>query len=204
MKKILIVGLVLLSCLMIVNCNKDINTIVIQLNHEKAPVTVNNFLSYCNDGFYEGTIFHRVISDFVIQGGGFTSSLIEKATRDSIINEADNGLSNLRGTIAMARTPEPHSATSQFYINVEDNVRLDHKNHTDEGYGYCVFGEVIEGMDVVNSIRSTKVHNINPELRDVPKKAISITKVKVDGYTVTFEIEFGEYPLKDDELDMPQ
>ncbi|NPE28337.1 peptidylprolyl isomerase [Methanococcoides sp. SA1] len=189
---------------MIVNCNKDINTIVIQLNHEKAPVTVNNFLSYCNDGFYEGTIFHRVISDFVIQGGGFTSSLIEKATRDSIINEADNGLSNLRGTIAMARTPEPHSATSQFYINVEDNVRLDHKNHTDEGYGYCVFGEVIEGMDVVNSIRSTKVHNINPELRDVPKKAISITNVKVDGYTVTLEIEFGEYPPKYDELDTPQ
>lgn len=125
----------------------------IKLNTEKAPVSSQNFIDYVNDGFYNGTIFHRVIKNFMIQGGGFEAGMQEKSTRNPIENEANNGLSNLRGTLAMARTMVPHSATAQFFINVEDNTFLDHSSETTEGWGYAVFGEVVEGMDVVDKIR---------------------------------------------------
>ncbi|MEZ5524338.1 MAG: peptidylprolyl isomerase [Pseudomonadales bacterium] len=125
----------------------------IKLNAEKAPVSSQNFIDYVNDGFYNGTVFHRVIKNFMIQGGGFEAGMQEKSTRNPIENEANNGLSNLRGTIAMARTMVPHSATAQFFINVEDNTFLDHTSETTEGWGYAVFGEVVKGMDVVDKIR---------------------------------------------------
>src|SRR5262249_29253382 len=123
--------------------------IKIELNQDKAPISVKNFLSYVDDKFYDGLIFHRVISDFMIQGGGFEPGMNEKKTKSPIKNESSNGLSNKRGTIAMARTNVPNSATSQFYINVKDNEALDKANSRD-GVGYCVFGKVIEGMDVVD------------------------------------------------------
>ena len=122
--------------------------ITIQLNHEKAPVTAANFEQYVKAGFYDGVIFHRVIDGFMIQGGGFGPGMVSKETGDSINNEADNGLSNKKGTIAMARTMDPHSASAQFFINVSDNTFLDHTAKTTEGWGYAVFGEVIEGLDV--------------------------------------------------------
>lgn len=125
----------------------------IKLNEEKAPVSSQNFIDYVNDGFYNGTIFHRVIKNFMIQGGGFEAGMQEKDTRNPIENEANNGLSNMRGTLAMARTMVPHSATAQFFINLEDNTFLDHSSETAEGWGYAVFGEVVEGMDVVDKIR---------------------------------------------------
>lgn len=130
-------------------------TFVVELNQEKAPVTVANFLKYVEDKFYDGTVFHRVIADFMIQGGGFEkkgSELEQKKTREPIVNEAKNGLSNKTGTIAMARTPDPNSATSQFFINVKDNPQLDYPNP--DGHGYAVFGQVVKGMEVVNAIKS--------------------------------------------------
>ncbi len=127
-------------------------TIKIELNPDKAPITVKNFLNYVDDKFYDGTIFHRVISDFMIQGGGFQPGMREKRTREPIKNESPNGLSNTRGTIAMARLPEPDTATAQFFINVADNSRLDRPR-------YCVFGKVIAGMDVVDKIREVKTGN---------------------------------------------
>lgn len=130
---------------------------VLELNREKAPQTVENFLSYVNDGFYEGTIFHRVIKTFMIQGGGFEPGYKQKSTKSPIQNEANNGLQNLRGTISMARTGEPHSASSQFFINVVDNPQLNHQSQTPGGWGYCVFGKVIDGMDTVDKIRNTPV-----------------------------------------------
>jgi peptidyl-prolyl cis-trans isomerase B (cyclophilin B) len=126
--------------------------IVIELDKAKAPKTVENFLAYVKADFYEGTIFHRVIAGFMIQGGGFGENMREKTTRGPIPNEADNGLKNHRGTIAMARTPDPNSATAQFFINAKDNPFLDFKAKTAAGYGYCVFGKVVEGMDVVDAI----------------------------------------------------
>ncbi len=149
----------------------------ISLYADKAPITVENFLSYVDDKFYDGTIFHRVIENFVIQGGGFTSDLVRKETKDPIQNEADNGVSNVRGTISMARLPEPHSATTQFFINVQDNsANLD---HFDNGarFGYCVFGEVIEGMDVVDKMRKVQTGPKHPLPRDVPVKTIEILSV---------------------------
>lgn len=133
----------------------NLGDIHIKLNKEKAPVSTQNFIDYVNDGFYNGTIFHRVIKNFMIQGGGFEAGMTEKTTRNPIENEANNGLSNKRGTLAMARTMVPHSATAQFFINVEDNTFLDHSSETAEGWGYAVFGEVVEGMDVVDKIRET-------------------------------------------------
>jgi len=145
-------------------------TIKIELNSAKAPKTVENFLKYVDDKFYDGTIFHRVISDFMIQGGGFNPGMKEKETRAAIKNEAPNGLSNTRGTIAMARTPELDSATAQFFINVADNSRLDQ-------HRYCTFGKVIEGMDVVDKIKEVKTGRTGIH-KDVPVKDVVIKSVR--------------------------
>jgi cyclophilin family peptidyl-prolyl cis-trans isomerase len=131
-------------------------TIVVKLDQGKAPITTANFLAYVDSKFYEATVFHRVIPGFMIQGGGYDVSLKEKPPREMIKNEAHNGLTNKRGTIAMARTNVPDSATSQFFINVVDNPRLDHRDTTPSGMGYCVFGEVVEGMEVVDRIAATR------------------------------------------------
>ncbi len=128
--------------------------IKIKLEEDKAPASVANFKQYVEEGFYNGTVFHRVIKNFMVQGGGFEIGMGQKATRNPIKNEANNGLSNLRGTVAMARTMEPHSATSQFFINVEDNTFLNHSAESPEGWGYAVFAEVVEGMDVVDKIKA--------------------------------------------------
>ncbi len=151
--------------------------IVIELNEEKAPVTVQNFLNYVRDGFYDGTIFHRVIPSFMIQGGGFDDQMMQKMTQDPIKNEADNGLSNERGAIAMARTQDPHSATAQFFINHKDNPFLDHTAPNIQGWGYCVFGNVTEGMDVVDAIASVKTTN-RAGHSDVPEDVVVITAAK--------------------------
>ena len=130
----------------------SLGQITIELNQEKAPKTVENFLAYVKSGFYDGTIFHRVIEGFMIQGGGMDKEMKTKPTNPSIENEANNGLSNLYGTIAMARTSSPHSATAQFFINTEDNRGLDFQSETEQGWGYCVFGEVTDGIEIVSAI----------------------------------------------------
>lgn len=152
-------------------------TIVLELYQDKAPKTVDNFLQYVQDGFYNNTIFHRVINDFMIQGGGFTQQYERKQTRPPIINEADNGLENKTGTIAMARTGDPHSATAQFFINVADNDFLNHTNKTPRGWGYAVFGKVIKGMDVVNKIKSLPTGPGGPFPSDVPAVPVIIQQV---------------------------
>jgi peptidyl-prolyl cis-trans isomerase B (cyclophilin B) len=152
--------------------------IVLELDFEKAPKTAANFKQYAEDGFYNGTIFHRVIDGFMIQGGGFGEDFVQKETREQIQNEADNGLSNLTGTVAMARTNDPHSATAQFFINVKDNLFLNHNGKNASGWGYCVFGKVTSGMDVVNKIKSVKTGSKGP-YQDVPKEAVIIQKVTV-------------------------
>lgn len=152
--------------------------IIVELDSAKAPITVKNFLDYVNSGFYDGTIFHRVIKGFMIQGGGFTPTLERKKTKEPIKNEANNRLSNRRGTIAMARTSEPHSATSQFFINTVDNYGLDFKNETMAGWGYCVFGRVIKGMEVVDAIENVPT-TTKEMMQDVPVTPIIITKAKV-------------------------
>jgi peptidyl-prolyl cis-trans isomerase B (cyclophilin B) len=139
---------------------------------------VANFLKYTEDKHYDGTIFHRVIPTFMIQGGGFKPGMKEKETGKSIMNEADNKVSNKRGTIAMARTGEPHSATAQFFINVKDNPGLDHKNKTIRGWGYCAFGRVIAGMDVVDKIKAVETDSKGPH-DDVPVKDVTIESVRV-------------------------
>ncbi len=151
-------------------------TIKIELFADKAPLTVKNFLSYVDDKHYDNTIFHRVISSFMIQGGGFQPGMKEKKTRDPIKNESDNNVSNARGTIAMARTSEPNSATAQFFINVVDNRRLD-KAYAGDGVGYCVFGKVIEGMDVVDKIKGVKTGAFGSH-NDVPVEDVVIKSVK--------------------------
>lgn len=156
--------------------NKGI--IVIELNEEKAPGSVANFLRYVNEGFYDGTIFHRVIPGFMVQGGGFTADMQQKETHETIKNEANNGLKNTVGTLAMARTPNPHSASSQFFINVKDNAFLDFKSETPQGWGYAVFAEVVEGMDVVNTIVGVKTANKGGH-QDVPVEPVIIEKVRV-------------------------
>ena len=148
-------------------------TIKAELDGDKAPITVANFLAYVDDKFYDDTIFHRVIPDFMIQGGGFLTGLRQKTTKAPIKNESPNGLSNVRGTIAMARTDRPDSATSQFFINVVDNAFLDKANARDK-VGYCVFGKVIEGMDVVDKIRKVKTGR-----NDVPEEDVIIKSVRV-------------------------
>jgi peptidyl-prolyl cis-trans isomerase B (cyclophilin B) len=152
----------------------------IQLWADRAPGTVKNFLRYVDDGFYDGTIFHRVIADFMIQGGGLTPDMKEKKTRDPIKNEASPELKNTRGTIAMARTQLVNSATAQFFINTVDNDFLNHKNKTPAGFGYAVFGEVIDGMDVVDRIRVVKTGSFGP-YADVPQKPVVIVSAKRDG-----------------------
>jgi peptidyl-prolyl cis-trans isomerase B (cyclophilin B) len=151
--------------------------ITIELDKEKAPVTVENFLSYVDTGFYDGTIFHRVIDNFMIQGGGFTPNMEQKKTKDPIKNEAKNGLLNEVGTVAMARTNIVDSATSQFFINVNNNDFLDHKGDNPSGFGYAVFGKVVEGMPVVNRIKAASTTNKSGS-QDVPKEPIIIKKVK--------------------------
>lgn len=150
--------------------------ITLELDFEKAPKTAANFKQYAEEGFYDGTIFHRVIDGFMIQGGGFSEDFEQKKTRAPIENEADNGLQNLTGTIAMARTNDPHSATAQFFINVKDNSFLNHTGKTSSGWGYCVFGKVTAGMDVVNKIKSVKTGSKSFH-QDVPKEAVIIQKV---------------------------
>ena len=135
-----------------VHLETSLGVIILELDPKAAPKTVENFLAYIRDGFYNGTIFHRVIKGFMIQGGGLSADMQRKPTSTPIRNEADNGLKNRRGTVAMARTNQPHSATSQFFINTVDNGFLDHKNKSPRGWGYCVFGKVVGGMDVVDSI----------------------------------------------------
>ena len=162
-----------------VKLNTNHGTIVLELDADKAPKTVANFLQYAKDGFYDGTIFHRVINGFMIQGGGMQPGMVEKQTRDSIQNEADNGLTNARGTIAMARTPDPHSASAQFFINVADNDFLNFRAQTQDGWGYCVFGKVVEGMDVVDKIKSVQTGNKGYH-QDVPLEDVVIESVEVD------------------------
>lgn len=152
--------------------------IEIELNAEKAPETVKNFVQYVEDGHYDGTIFHRVIPGFMIQGGGFNAEMSEKATRPPVKNEANNGLSNVVGSIAMARTPDPHSASAQFFINVKDNGFLDFQNETPNGWGYCVFGQVTEGMDVVNGIVGVQTGNHGMH-QDVPVDPVTIEKASI-------------------------
>ncbi|MDR8522276.1 peptidylprolyl isomerase [Shewanella fidelis] len=156
----------------------NLGDIEITLNFDKAPVSSKNFLKYCQDGFFEGTIFHRVIKGFMIQGGGFTVDMNEKPTRAAIVNEANRGLKNVRGSIAMARTDAPHSATAQFFINLADNDFLDHTATTNAGWGYAVFGQVTNGMDVVTKIGRAKTTSVD-EHDDVPREAIVIEKVTI-------------------------
>ncbi len=152
--------------------------ITIELDASKAPKTVENFLEYVNQGFYENTIFHRVIDGFMIQGGGFEPKMTNKKGLSPIQNEANTGLSNKIGTISMARTSDPHSASSQFFINVADNLFLDHKSPTPQGLGYCAFGQVTDGMDVVNKIAKVKTTS-RAGHDDVPVEDVIIEKVEV-------------------------
>ncbi len=152
--------------------------IILELAPKDAPKTVENFLQYVNDGFYNGTIFHRVIKGFMIQGGGMTTDMVQKPTRASIPNEADNGLKNDRGTVAMARTSDPHSATAQFFINTVDNHFLDFRSKDVKGWGYCVFGKVVKGMQVVDSIENSKTTFKNG-MRDVPVDQVVIERATV-------------------------
>ena len=154
-----------------------LGNIKIELNQEKAPVSVKNFLDYAKAGFYNGTIFHRVIPGFMIQGGGFTADRKQKETRAPIRNEADNGLKNDRGTIAMARTASPDSATAQFFINLVHNDGLNRPNP--DGYGYAVFGRVVEGMEVVDRIAATPTQRLNMLFANIPVAPVVITAVKV-------------------------
>ena len=161
-----------------VKLQTNFGAITLDLDAEKAPQTVANFLQYVNDGFFNDTIFHRVIDGFMIQGGGFMADMTQKATRDQIQNEATNGLKNDAYTIAMARTPNPHSASSQFFINLADNGFLNHTAQTSQGWGYCVFGKVIEGKDVVDKIAKVKTGN-NAGHQDVPVEAVIIESAAV-------------------------
>ncbi|NVK22831.1 MAG: peptidyl-prolyl cis-trans isomerase [Kangiellaceae bacterium] len=153
--------------------------IVLELNAEKAPKTVENFLNYVRAGHYDGTIFHRVISNFMIQGGGFTADMEQKSTQAPIENEANNGLSNVNGSIAMARTMDPHSASCQFFINVKDNDFLNFQNESMQGWGYCVFGQVVEGMDVVEAIKEVETGSYSVH-QDVPVESVMIEKAVIN------------------------
>lgn len=157
----------------------NLGDIKIALDFDKAPITAANFKQYAEEGYYEGTIFHRVIKGFMAQGGGFVSGMEEKTTRESIKNEANNGLSNKRGTLAMARTQEPHSASAQFFINLVDNDFLDFKSETMQGWGYCVFGEIVEGMDIVDKMTLVETGRFGFH-DDVPKDEIIVEAVEVE------------------------
>lgn len=163
-----------------ITLHTNFGDIQIELNKDKAPVSSRNFKQYCEDGFYNGTIFHRVIKGFMIQGGGLTELMDEKETRAPITNEANRGLKNMTGTIAMARTDAPHSATAQFFINLDDNDFLDHTAKTNNGWGYAVFGKVTMGMDVVNKI--AEVHTLSRMGHDdVPAETVMIERVSIEG-----------------------
>jgi cyclophilin family peptidyl-prolyl cis-trans isomerase len=153
--------------------------ITVELDRAKAPATVDNFIAYVREGFYDGTIFHRVIKKFMIQGGGFTADFQQKPTRPPVKNEADNGLKNLRGTIAMARTSNPQSATAQFFINTVDNGFLDFRDQTQTGWGYAVFGKVVEGMETVDKIENLPTGSAGPLPRDVPQTMVIIEKASI-------------------------
>ena len=152
--------------------------ITIALDTENTPKTAENFLNYVKSGFYEGTIFHRVIAGFMIQGGGFDVKMVQKPGNDPIQNEADKSIKNVKGTIAMARTSDPHSASSQFFINVKDNNFLNHRNKSEDGWGYCCFGQVVEGMSVVEEIEKVGTGSQSGH-QDVPQEPIIIEKVLV-------------------------
>ena len=152
--------------------------IILELDGEKTPETVENFATYVREGFYDGTIFHRVIDGFMIQGGGFDPGMKQKETHPPIKNEAENGLENLNGTIAMARTPDPHSASSQFFINVKDNAFLDFSSATERGWGYCVFGKVAEGMEVVEKIKKVATTS-RAGHQDVPVDDVVIERATI-------------------------
>jgi cyclophilin family peptidyl-prolyl cis-trans isomerase len=154
----------------------SLGDVTVELDREKAPLSVENFLSYVKDGHYAGTIFHRVIRGFMIQGGGVTADMQRKPTKPPIKNEATNGLKNRRGTIAMARTAEPDSASAQFFINTVDNDALDHKGTGPRDYGYAVFGKVVSGMDVVDKIERVA---INPTMKDVPAEPVTIKNIRL-------------------------
>ncbi|MBA2490489.1 MAG: peptidyl-prolyl cis-trans isomerase [Gammaproteobacteria bacterium] len=161
-----------------VNMETSKGPITLELYEGKAPVTVENFVAYARDGFYDGTVFHRVIPGFMIQGGGFTPKMSEKDTRDPVKNEADNGLQNTQGSIAMARTPDPDSASSQFFINLQNNDFLNFKSKTPQGWGYAVFGKVTQGLDVVEAIAKVATGNQGPH-QNVPREPVIIEKVSV-------------------------
>jgi len=163
---------------MAVKLHTNHGVITLELDAEKAPVTVANFLAYVEAGHYNNTVFHRVIDGFMIQGGGFEPGMNQKPTGEQIKNEADNGLKNERGTIAMARTQAPHSATAQFFINIADNDFLNFKSADLQGWGYCVFGKVSEGMDVVDAIRKVKTGSSGFH-QDVPKEDVIIERAEV-------------------------
>jgi peptidyl-prolyl cis-trans isomerase A (cyclophilin A)/peptidyl-prolyl cis-trans isomerase B (cyclophilin B) len=162
-----------------VELKTSMGAVVIELYPEKAPLTVDNFLQYVKDRHYDGTAFHRVIPGFMVQGGGYGPDFSEKATRKPVRNEASNGLKNGIGTVAMARTPDPHSATAQFFINVADNEFLNFRFPTQEGYGYCVFGKVVKGMDVVNRIVKVQTGPGPAGHRDVPVKPVIIESARL-------------------------
>jgi peptidyl-prolyl cis-trans isomerase B (cyclophilin B) len=162
----------------VIKLHTNFGEISIELDADKAPITVANFLQYVEDGFYENTIFHRVIDGFMIQGGGFDTDMKQKATKAPIKNEADNGLTNKSYTIAMARTPNPDSASSQFFINVADNDFLNFSSPTAQGWGYCVFGKVTAGTEVVDKIKKVKTGNRNGH-QDVPVEPVIIKRAEV-------------------------
>lgn len=153
-------------------------TFTIELEEGAAPETVANVLGYVDAGHYDGTIFHRVIDGFMVQGGGYDTTFTKKTPGDPVRNEANNGLKNTRGTVAMARTSDPHSATAQFFVNVSDNDFLDHQSETDRGWGYCVFGKVIEGMDVVDAIKQLPTGPKGPFKKDAPAEDVVIQSVR--------------------------
>lgn len=169
-----------------IKLNTNRGTITLELDDEKAPVTVENFIQYVNDGFYDGTIFHRVINGFMIQGGGMEPGMGKKETREPIKNEADNGLANDIGTIAMARTNDPDSATAQFFINIKDNSFLNHSAPTAAGWGYCVFGKIVDGMDVINIIKAVDTSSTGMH-QDVPIEDVIIESAEI--FEETEEVE---------------
>ena len=161
-----------------VKLTTSMGTIVVQVKGKSAPISSENFLTYVKEGFYEGTIFHRIIPGFMAQGGGFDGDMKQKEVHASIKNEADNGLKNTRGTLAMARTPDPDSATAQFFINYKDNAFLDYTSSTAQGWGYAVFAEVVEGMDVVDKMEKVATGTTGGH-QDVPKENIVIEKAEI-------------------------
>lgn len=167
-----------------ITLHTNLGDIVIELDTENTPITAENFLQYAKDGFYNNTIFHRVINDFMVQGGGFESGMSQKQSNAPIKNEADKGQQNKRGTLAMARTNDPHSASNQFFINVKDNDFLNFKSPTDSGWGYCVFGKVTEGMDIVDKIKTVETTS-RAGHQDVPVNDIIIENVSVTEKTAT-------------------